>query len=351
MYWCEMSIRVVPNTVVLTKPGRALTIDELMSRYALSNQADGKSPKTIAWYGDILNQFSAYLKTERYPCHLSAISLDIVRGYVLYLRHKPKFKGHPFTPTQADYLSPRTVQCHVRALKAFSSWLYAEGYTPENRLKNLKIPKAPVTMIEPLTPEEIKKVTVSINKKAPTGARNHTIFVTLLDTGLRASETVSITLSNLNLKDGYIKVMGKGLKERIVPIGKYVGMTLWTYIDKVRPEPASPDCNNLFLSQSGKQITVNTMKLIFSRLAKISSVVRLHAHLCRHTFAINYLLNGGDIFSLREILGHTTLDMVNHYLHFTSSQITAQHHKYSPMDKLQEVQEAKGGELILSTQD
>jgi len=65
-------------------------------------------------------------------------------------------------------------------------------------------------------------------------------------------------------------------------------------------------------------------------------VKRLHAHLCRHTFAINYLLNGGDIFSLREILGHTTLDMVNHYLHFTNSQITDQHRKYSPMDKLQE---------------
>jgi site-specific recombinase XerD len=331
-----MGIKIKPNTIVLTKPTRVITIGELLKRFTISNQTDGKNPKTITWYRDMLTQFSAYLKTERHPCHLSAISLDIVRGYVLYLRHKPKFKGHPFTPTQADYLSPRTVQCHVRALKAFSSWLYAEGCTPENRLKNLKIPKAPVTMIEPLTPEEIKKITVSINKKSPTGARNHTIFVTLLDTGLRASETASITLSNLNLKDGYIKVMGKGLKERIVPIGKYVRMTLWIYIEKVRPESTSLDCNNLFLSSNGKVITVNTMKLIFPRLAKSSSVVRLHAHLCRHTFAINYLLNGGDIFLLREILGHTTLDMVNHCLHFTSSQITAQHHKYSPMDKLQE---------------
>lgn len=332
-----MSIKVVPNTVVLTKPRRALTIDELISRYALSNQADGKSLKTIAWYRDILNQFSAYLKTERYPCHLSAISLDIVRGYVLYLRHKPKFKGHPFTPTQADYLSPRTVQCHVRALKAFSSWLYAEGYTPENRLKNLKIPKAPVAVVEPLTPEEIKKVTASINKKSPTGTRNYALFATLLDTGLRASEAAGITLTNLNLADGYIKVMGKGSKERIVPIGKYIQMTLWSYIDKVRPELISPDYNNLFLTQAGKPITVNTVKLVFSRLARSSSVERLHAHLCRHTFAINYLLNGGDIFSLREILGHTTLEMVNHYLHFTSSQITDQHHKYSPMDRLQGV--------------
>lgn len=332
-----MSIKVVPNTVVLTKPGRALMIDELITRYALSNQADGKSPKTIAWYRDILNQFSAYLKTERYPCHLSAISLDIIRGYVLYLRHKPKFKGHPFTPTQADYLSPRTVQCHVRALKAFSSWLYAEGYTPENRLKNLKIPKAPVAVVEPLTPGEIKKVTASINKKSPTGTRNYALLATLLDTGLRASEAAGITLTNLNLADGYIKVMGKGSKERIVPIGKYIQMTLWTYIDKVRPQPISPDYNNLFLTHAGKPITVNTVKLVFSRLARSSSVERLHAHLCRHTFAINYLLNGGDIFSLREILGHTTLEMVNRYLHFTSSQITDQHHKYSPMDRLQGV--------------
>ena len=111
-------------------------------------------------------------------------------------------------------------------------------------------------------------------------------------------------------------------------------MKLWHYIEKVRPEPFGPEHDRLFLSREGKPITVNTIKLIFSRLAKGSGVNRLHAHLCRHTFAINYLLNGGDIFSLKEILGHTTLDMVNHYLHFTSSQIKAQHHKYSPMDKL-----------------
>jgi len=90
------------------------------------------------------------------------------------------------------------------------------------------------------------------------------------------------------------------------------------------------------ISKMGKPTTVNALKLFFSRLAKTSGVYRLHAHLCRHTFAINYLLNGGDIFSLKEIVGHTTLDMVSHYLHFTSSQITDQHRKYSPMDRMQE---------------
>jgi len=190
--------------------------------------------------------------------------------------------------------------------------------------------------MEPLTPQEIKKVISSINKNVYSGERNCAILVTLLDSGLRASEVTGITLDNLNLKDGYIKITGKGDKERIVPIGKFVQMELLHYIEKVRPQPYYGDCDKLFLSRGGKPITVNTVKLVFSRLAKGSGVNRLHAHLCRHTFAINYLLNGGDIFSLREILGHTTLEMVNHYLHFTSSQITSQHHKYSPMDRMQE---------------
>jgi len=338
---------VAIKTVVLTKKAETLTIDELISRYDLSNQAEGKSPKTVAWYTEMLTAFSGFLKVKHHCHNLLAFDINNVRDYILYLRHKPKYQGHPYTPERDKPISPKTVQCHVRALKAFSSWLYAEGYISENRLKNLKIPKAPVTIIEPLTPEEIKKITASINKKSFTGSRNYTIFTTLLDTGLRASEAAGITLNNLNLTDGYIKVMGKGSKERIVPIGKYIQMTLWTYIDKVRPEPISPDCNNLFLTQGGKLITVNTIKLLFSRLAKNSGMKKLHAHLCRHTFAINYLLNGGDIFSLKEILGHTTLDMVNHYLHFTSSQITNQHHKFSPMDKLQEVEkEAKSRQLV-----
>ena len=131
------------------------------------------------------------------------------------------------------------------------------------------------------------------------------------------------------------KSWGKGAKERVVLVGDYVKMTLLNYINKVRPESAIIGCDKLFLSPSGKPITANTIKLVFSRLAKSSGVERLHIHLCRHSFSINYLLNGGDIFSLREILGHTTLEMVNHYLHFTRSQLTAQHHKYSPMDRLQ----------------
>ena len=335
-YWGQMSIRIVPNTEVITIRVKALTIDGLVARYAVSNQADGKSTKTIAWYTDILAQFLRYLKANGYQCTLLTFNIDIIRGYILFLRRRPRFQGHPFISPSGDLLSPKTVQCHVRVLKAFSTWLYEEEYTTVNKLKNLKLPKATVRIMEPLTPEEIKKIVRSIDRKSYSGERNRVVLVTLLDSGLRASELAGITLSNLNLKDGYIRITGKGDKERIVPIGKFVQMELLHYIEKVRPQVSGGDCDNLFLSRGGRPMTLNTVKMVFSKLARISGVNRLHAHLCRHTFSINYLLNGGDIFSLREILGHATFAMVGHYLHFTSCQITTQHHKYSPMDRIQE---------------
>lgn len=316
------------------------TIAKLSFQFEMSNLADGKSESTISWYRDILKLLLRYLKENRHSNSIEEFNIENARNYVLYLRSRSKFGKYTNTQVQHIGLSPQTVRGHIRGLKAFSSWLYREQYTDENRLLNLRIPKVPVKLIEPLTDGEISQIASSINQDSPTGSRNHVIFVTALDNGLRASEIAAIALEQLELEKGFVKVMGKGSKERIVPIGDYVKMTLWAYINKVRPEPTVAGCDNLFLSTTGEPITANTIKLVFSRLAKNSGVKRLHAHLCRHTFAINYLMNGGDIFSLREILGHTTLDMVNHYLHFTRSQLTAQHHKYSPMDKLHKQQTA-----------
>lgn len=321
------------NTTQVNSEIPTLSLDDVICRYALSNRAEGKSDKTTIWYSEMLGAFTRYLAERNEAGDFSSFTISAVRQYILYLRDKPRFGCNPSAATQVRTLSPRTIQCHVRALKAFSSWLHVEGYTEENRLQNLKLPKAPTLLIEPLTPEEINEIISCIDRKSPIGIRNHAIVVTLFDTGLRASELAGIKLTDLNLEGGFLKVMGKGSKERTVPIGRYVRMILLNYIENIRSRRSSPDY--VFLSPGEKPLTANTLKLFFSRLAKKSGVGRLHAHLCRHTFAINYLLNGGDIFSLKEILGHTTLEMVNHYLHFTSSQITEQHHKYSPMDKLQ----------------
>jgi site-specific recombinase XerD len=122
-------------------------------------------------------------------------------------------------PAQVGLLSPKTVQCHVRVLKAFSFRLQKEGYTPENQLQNLKMPRAPVRLVEPLTPAEIKKVTTT-DLSSRNGVRSQAIVVLALDSGLRAGEIAGITVGQMNLAAGFIKVMGKGAKERVVPIGE-----------------------------------------------------------------------------------------------------------------------------------
>ena len=309
-------------------------IQELIKRYELVKRAEGKSPKTVRGYNELLLAFYRYIKEHTGDTAISRFTIDIVRGYIIYLQTKPKFQGHPFTPPRGNGLSVESIRDHVRTIKAFASWLYIEEYTRENILKNLKLPKPEELIIEPLSEDETIIILNSIDQKTPVCRRNHAMAVLMLDTGLRAGEVASAELANFKPTEGCLKVMGKGKKERIVPVGMVAQTALSEYTTYIRPKIVKPDCSRLFVSEDGGPMTENTIKLFFSRLSKKSGISRLHAHLCRHTFAINYLLNGGDIHSLKEILGHKTLEMVNRYLHFTKAQITARHREFSPMDRI-----------------
>ena len=136
------------------------------------------------------------------------------------------------------------------------------------------------------------------------------------------------------MDEGLLKVMGKGRKERIVPMGSNAQRVLQRYLFRYRPKPSLPDINNVFLSVYGKPLTENGIKLIFVRLARKSRVARLYAHLCRHTFATKFLINGGNVFTLQQILGHSTLEMVKHYVNLASNHVSIQHQKFSPLDRL-----------------
>jgi site-specific recombinase XerD len=128
--------------------------------------------------------------------------------------------------------------------------------------------------------------------------------------------------------------MGKGAKERIVPIGGFAQKALQRYVFHFRPEPIRTDDNNLFLTLDGYPMSNEAVRLILKRISKKSGVSRLHPHLCRHTFATNYLINGGDVFSLQQILGHASLEMVRRYVTLASAQVRVQHRKFSPMDRM-----------------
>ena len=320
-------------TTHINTPEKVHKLSELIEYYEVCNRSEGKSPKTISWYSANLKSFHNYLKNRHLPDSIDNIDTKLLRGYVLYLMKRIRYSGHPYTPVKTELLSSATIHGHVRTLRAFFNWLVVEGMTQNNPAKDLKPPKVTRKVVSTLSDEEIGAI-LNTFSVSPSDARDQTLFMLLIDTGLRISELVNLKMDDVHMDEGYLKVMGKGKKERIVPLGNNAQKALQRYSFRFRPKPNNPIINNLFLSQSSKPLTENCMKLMFTRLAKRSGVYRLHAHLCRHTFATRFLINGGDVFSLQQILGHSTLEMVRHYVNLASSHITIQHQKFSPLDRL-----------------
>ncbi len=320
------------TTHVNTKE-RAHKLSELIEYYEVCNRAEGKSPKTISWYSANLKSFRNYLKNRHVSDSLDNIDTKLLREYVLYLMKRTRYENHPYTPVKPELLSTATVHGHVRTLRAFFNWLVVEELTQNNPANGLKPPKVVRKVVSTLSDEEIRAILNSFST-SPSDSRNQALFMILIDTGLRIGELVNLKMEDVHMDEGYLKVLGKGKKERIVPIGNNAQKVLQRYLFRFRPKPTNPVTDNVFLSVSSKTLTENSMKLMFSRLSKRSGVCRLHAHLCRHTFATRFLINGGDVFSLQQILGHSTLEMVRHYVNLASSHIAIQHQKYSPLDRI-----------------
>ena len=156
----------------------------------------------------------------------------------------------------------------------------------------------------------------------------------LLDAGLSIGEIIRLKIYDLHLDEGIIKVLGKGKKERYVPIGINCQKVLQRYLFRYRSKQNDLQNDYIFLSTNGNPLTENSVKLMFARLARKSGVKRLHAHLCRHTFATKFLINGGDVFTLQRILGHSTLEMVRNYVNLASNHVALQHRRFSPLDRL-----------------
>ena len=298
-----------------------LDLEKLITHFAQSNKAEGKSPKTITWYTEMITGFTRFLTgTGRRPV-LAEFNISTLREFIIHEQERD--------------LSPYTVQGKVRALKAFASWLFNESYTTDHVLYNLKMPKAPQNLIEPLTPAEIDQLVKSQNPLTALGCRNIAILVPLLDTGLRVSELCGLRAEDAHIEEGYLKVMGKGAKERIVPIGGLAQKMLWRYIIHFRPEDSIEANNYVFTTLNGRSLRPNAIKLLLKRWGKKAGVDRLHAHLCRHTYATNFLNHKcGDVFRLQQILGHTTLEMVRRYVHYASNQYLMNGKTLSPVDQM-----------------
>lgn len=162
------------------------------------------------------------------------------------------------------------------------------------------------------------------------------IIVILLDTGLRVSELTSLTLRDVRLTEGVLKVSEKGRKERLIPIGKASQRLLWNYINRCRPEPVDHRCELVFLTQNGWPLIKNRIQKMMTKYGSKAGIkgVRCSPHTLRHTGAVMFLRNGGDVFNLQRLLGHSSLEMTRHYCELADTDLKRAHTMASPGDNL-----------------
>jgi site-specific recombinase XerD len=326
---------------------RTLTLERLSELHAAAYRAENKSERTVEWHTVAIARYAKWLtQVAHVEPTLANFTLDHMREYIAYLRTQPRWADHAGMPehTRSRPISDETVSWHVRALRAFASWLMYEGHTKENALARLRAPKVPDREVDILSPAEIGLILQTFNHHTEIGSRDLAVFATLLDTGVRAGELVGVRLKDLHLDQGYMTVFGKGKKERPVKLGARAIKSLRFYLTHWR-QPARPNLDQVFLTighqmgdeeeifcGAGEPLTVNALQRIIRRIGKRSGVIRLHPHLLRHTFACLYLLQHHDPFALKNLLGHSSLTMTYRYVRAVERLMVVQGSAMSALD-------------------
>lgn len=314
----------------------------LKEQFAVYNKTTGKSPATVGWYEQQLRLFGRWLGPD--AC-VADVTVPRVRAYIVDLQERTsRHINNPLYTSHEGKLSSAYIHGIVRSLRAFASWLHQEGYTETNVLKPLKPPKFQQKVTEPLTDGEVQRLVSVFDRDEPYGARGFAMVWTLLDCGLRAAELCNLTTEHAYLEQGYLKVLGKGNKERLVPIGRACQDALMRWRDRFRDQfvvdgTAPP---YLFLNADGSPLTVNALGQLIDRTGTRAGIQRVHTHLLRHTFATNYLVKEvGDSLRLQQILGHTSLEMVRRYVAQANVQQSLIERRASPMDLIAQTGFAK----------
>ena len=262
-------------------------------------------------------------------------------GYRLTFRRLVEFLGDPpienitandlrrfLAYWEGQGLSKRSVHDMWVRLSSLWTWAETELHIPHILRKQIKAPDYTKRKPDPFTAKDIKRLLACVEHNAAgvkrdTGPRDFAIIFTLLDTGLRASELCALTIADYDTVTARLHVRkGKGKgggKERFVIIGKRTQKALWRYLAPRQPTPMQP----LFATRNGGALTRTDLRHLLVRLSKRANVKDIYPHRFRHTFAIMFLRNGGNLAVLKELLGHESLQMVLHYAAIAQQDIDA----------------------------
>lgn len=303
----------------------------------------GKSKNSPMKWQNALKDYQLYLKIER---GLSKNSIDNysldVKKLISYLEHHDIVES-PLTITTetiqqfiyqtAKQVNTRSQSRLISGLRSFFNYLVFEDYIPSNPLELIESPKIGRKLPDTLSEQEIDAIIDAIDLSTTEGERNRAMLETLYGCGLRVSELVNLKLSDLFFEEGFIKVTGKGDKQRFVPIIEITQKYINIYKKEVRTHQSiqSGFEDTLFLNRRGKQLTRAMVFTIIKQLAeKIGLKKSISPHTFRHSFATHLLQNNADLRSIQLMLGHESITTTEIYVHLDKSHLTKVVEKYHP---------------------
>ena len=315
-----------------------MKLSRAIDGFLLHKQAEGRSPRTIADYRVCLRK----LRTFTNDPPLADVDLPQLRRFFAHLA-KAQHTPDGIAPRGTHKLSDKTIKNIHAAISSMYTWLIQENlHAGPNPMRRIARPKPALPPIDPLTQDQVVALIAAtrqtsawhnrptVTSQRHTARRDRAIVLLLLDTGLRASEVCNLRLDDYDQSTGHLTVRrGKGNKGRTVRVERSTASALWRYLSE-RPD-LEPDAPLFANSRTGGKLSRHALGRLLKRLGRRAGVADVYPHRFRHTFAIEFLRNNGDIYTLQQILGHTSLDMVRRYLKIVQTDLDQKHRTASPV--------------------
>lgn len=297
-------------------------------------RANGHSQRTLANRRHLMARFEWWLVNEQEaePA-LSSLSPAVIRAFMTYLREeRPEGRfGHlAKNGNNAGTARPSTVHTYYRCLRAFVNWCRAEEWIESTPLKNVKAPRVPEDALDHFSEPEMQAL-VNAARHNQTPNRDVAIILVLLDTGMRAGELCGLNVRDAEQQDSALTVLGKGNKKRKVYMSRTARLALWNYLhrDRNNPMPDEP----LFVARGGGRFSPNSLTQFVERTARHAGLKgAAGCHKIRRTFAISFLRQGGNLFELQRLMGHTDLTVLRRYVKYAETDLAATARRHSPVD-------------------
>ena len=267
----------------------------------------GLSSNTISSYTNDLEKLLLFLSEN--TMEISPISID-------------ETTIQQFIYDAAKKINPRSQARLISGLKSFFEYLVFEDYRKTNPTDLLEAPKIGRKLPDTLSEEEIDTLIAAIDLSHPFGKRNRTILETMYSCGLRVSEVITIKISDLFFDEGFVRVLGKGNKERFIPIHNQAQKYILSYINNIRIHqvPQKNHEDTLFLNRRGKGLSRQMVFMMLNETAiKINLKKKISPHTFRHSFATHLLKNGADLRAIQQMLGHESITTTEIYVHLDKS--------------------------------